>query len=322
MSLSGLASVAALAPAAILAGLAVAALGGAVSARLDALTHFAPLYAVGGLAVLLLATLPQLHAARSGLALAGALAVVSGAVLIGPELWARWRAPSPAPQAGPTLKVIQFNALDGAPDPKRAVDWLLAQEPDVIVLEEGRALLEPLMRRGAYHYAGHSLAAIILSRQAPTRTGSTAPLGVFGDMISYAVFDGPEGGFAVVAAHKSWPIRYARLEVERRALEDVMRGLPRDRVILAGDFNATPWSFGLRRLDSSLGLRRRTLALATWPAGRLSHYRAPAPFPFMPIDHIYAGSAWTTGSVRRGPRIGSDHYPVVVELQAVSGGTR
>ena len=40
-----------------------------------------------------------------------------------------------------------------------------------------------------------------------------------------------------------------------------------------------------------------------------------SPFPFLPIDHVYVGSAWRTVSVVAGPPIGSDHRPVVVELE-------
>ena len=85
--------------------------------------------------------------------------------------------------------------------------------------------------------------------------------------------------------------------------------------ILAGDFNLTPWTFALRRMDVQFGLTRRTRALATWP-NRLPSHDNPAlmPFPILPIDQIYAGSAWRTESIRRGPRTTSDHYGVLATL--------
>jgi endonuclease/exonuclease/phosphatase (EEP) superfamily protein YafD len=86
------------------------------------------------------------------------------------------------------------------------------------------------------------------------------------------------------------------------------------RLILTGDFNSAPWSFTLRRFDRRVGLRRRTRALATWPTRRFA-----MPFPFLAIDHVYAGSDWKTVSVRRGPRLGSDHFPVVVILERTTG---
>ena len=41
-------------------------------------------------------------------------------------------------------------------------------------------------------------------------------------------------------------------------------------------------------------------------------------FPLLPIDHLYAGPGWATVSVRRGPPLGSDHYPLVVTLAPVA----
>jgi endonuclease/exonuclease/phosphatase (EEP) superfamily protein YafD len=34
----------------------------------------------------------------------------------------------------------------------------------------------------------------------------------------------------------------------------------------------------------------------------------------LPIDHIYAGRAWRTVRLVRGPRVGSEHYPLVIDL--------
>ena len=66
-------------------------------------------------------------------------------------------------------------------------------------------------------------------------------------------------------------------------------------------------------------------ATATFPAsayhgdGALHRVReVPAPFAFAPIDQVFAGSAWRAVSVTRGPKLGSDHYPVVVVLARTS----
>jgi endonuclease/exonuclease/phosphatase (EEP) superfamily protein YafD len=85
-------------------------------------------------------------------------------------------------------------------------------------------------------------------------------------------------------------------------------------LIVGGDFNLTPWSFGLRRQDARFGLVRLTRAMATWPAGKISHWRLNLPFPLLAIDHLYAGKSWRVVSVTRGPVLGSDHYPIVAVL--------
>ena len=65
-------------------------------------------------------------------------------------------------------------------------------------------------------------------------------------------------------------------------------------------------------------LIRRDRALFTWPAQQDSRLRWLGLFPILPIDHVYAGPGWATVKVERGPRLGSDHYPVIVTLAPVA----
>jgi len=76
--------------------------------------------------------------------------------------------------------------------------------------------------------------------------------------------------------------------------------------VLAGDFNTTPWAPGYRELLAT-GLHDGDRALASWPAF-LS-------FPVVPIDHVLVSKELRVVSKRRGLPLGSDHYPIVVELK-------
>jgi endonuclease/exonuclease/phosphatase (EEP) superfamily protein YafD len=88
-------------------------------------------------------------------------------------------------------------------------------------------------------------------------------------------------------------------------------------MIVTGDFNSTPWSFQRRRWDRAIGIPRRERAVPSWPARNYKRLKWPG-MPFLPIDHVYAGPAWATVNVRRGPRLSSDHYPLVVTLAPVA----
>jgi endonuclease/exonuclease/phosphatase (EEP) superfamily protein YafD len=121
----------------------------------------------------------------------------------------------------------------------------------------------------------------------------------------------------IVVTHTQWPTD-PRQASQSLDLRSVAAALPRQRMILGGDFNSTPWSFRRRREDAALGLIRRDRAAPTWPTGHAGPWRWLAPVPFLPIDHVYAGAGWATTSVRRGPRLGSDHYPLVVTLAPVA----
>lgn len=300
-----------LALAALAAG--AAAHGGRFSARLDALTHFAPLYLMAAVAALVL-SLGTPRGGRAALATVALLAVAANAALMAPEFLNRATGPTPDPSAR-TLKLIQFNAWGSNPTPDVAVDWLMSQNADIIVLEEAPKLRDRLLARGVYQVNCMSCGAVIFSRQRPVATYAEPAREGHPSYLSSATFQDEAGPYTVVGVHRYWPVRFVKTRVQTQALHEYLAGLPKARMILAGDFNSTPWSFARRREDQDLGLLRRTRGLWSWPAARLSHNRLPAPFPYLPIDHVYAGAGWATVKVERGPgRLGSDHYPVVITL--------
>lgn len=90
----------------------------------------------------------------------------------------------------------------------------------------------------------------------------------------------------------------------------IAAAMANEALIVAGDFNMTPWSPAYRALRRDSYLHSATRFARTWPS----------PAPFVPLDHIlYRGQveivkaeAWLGGPARTA----SDHLPVVVELQA------
>jgi endonuclease/exonuclease/phosphatase (EEP) superfamily protein YafD len=313
--------------AAALALWSLAALGGSISDNLDVLTHFAPIAAAASLVLLASVRLlmPRGRRRLSASVLAGAASLWSATLLV-PELLAL---PQPAPPAGATtLKIVTFNvwALNG--DPEASADWVKAQKADLVLMQEtdgphAEALLAGL--RDAYPHGAVctevrcSLA--VLSPWPASNTGvqrqrwrapSWSALSA-----AWADFETPAGRFTALTTHYTWPTQVYAQERQRAGLVHLARRHdPRD-LILTGDFNLTPWSKALQEQDGRLGLERRTRGMFSWPAwfgGRAF------PLPLLPIDHVYAGSDWRTVSVRRGPRLGSDHYPLVVVLARVPPG--
>ena len=314
-ALSGLGDGLAFALALTCVAAAVGAHGGRFSERLDLLTHFAPFWLMGAVLALaygLTLATPNLRLLIAGL---GGVGILAAAALMIPELIRPMtpKAPADAPHQ---VKIIQFNGWRRNSDVERTADWLVAQKPDVIAVEEiSPPLREAILRR--QHYAvAHGIGQVtILSRSAPL--APTFTLGPDWNAlpgISRAHLPAPDGGaFDIMAVHYLWPtVRFQ--EKQRATMVEMARRADRKRLILVGDFNLTPWSFALRRQDAQFGLERRTRALFTWPVRPFARGRLVSPVPFLPIDQVYAGSDWRTVSITRGPKLGSDHLPVVVVL--------
>ena len=100
--------------------------------------------------------------------------------------------------------------------------------------------------------------------------------------------------------------RYATLQ----ALPNLIAGKDVERTVLLGDFNCTPWSPLFRDLLTATGFRdgARGFDLSpTWASRWL---------PFgLKIDHILVGKAITVTNHAIGGEVGSDHLPVVADLQ-------
>jgi endonuclease/exonuclease/phosphatase family metal-dependent hydrolase len=116
---------------------------------------------------------------------------------------------------------------------------------------------------------------------------------------------GPEHVVEVINTHLSILFRERPGQVAA-----IAAAMASEALIVAGDFNMTPWSPAYRSLRRDSYLHSATRFARTWPA----------PAPFMPLDHIlYRGQvdvvgagAWSGGPARTA----SDHLPVVVELAA------
>jgi len=292
--------------------------GGRFSDQLDIATHFAPVFIVLAIlsALLSLPTRPGLLR-RVTLGLAAA-AIVLASLLILPEVF-RNAGPKAEDAEGATLKIVQLNSWSARNQTMaQTADWILAQDPDIVILEEAtRRFQRAFESRADYHRTCNPedrCEVIIYSKVAPISAGlEPVSAGAYFPS-TRATFAAPGGAFTVIGAHYTWPIPAGPQQQQSLRLTTMAQRYDRDRLIIAGDFNSTPWSFTLRRQDKALGLARRNKAMLSWPAMAFSRWNIHMPLPFLAIDHVYAGKDWETVSVERGPSLGSDHFPVIVTL--------
>jgi endonuclease/exonuclease/phosphatase (EEP) superfamily protein YafD len=211
-----------------------------------------------------------------------------------------------------------FNA-----DARAAATWLLTERADVaVVLETNDRHLGVLRETlAAYPHAN-----VVGSRfdAGGVAVFSTAPIrdvDVFFPADSLpqlaATLDLPKGPLRLYAVHVMPPLNRscvgahdaAFLELGARVFEDVDAGIP---TLVAGDFNAAPWSPRFVAFERASGLehgRRGGGLLNTWPEWPLLS------FVGMPVDHVAAGGGARVASLRRGPPIGSDHRGLAASVR-------
>ncbi len=303
----------------ISAAIGLACLGGALSDRLDAFTHFTPLWlAMGVIAVVLGAFFARGDERLSMVAL-GVVAIAASSVLMAPDLMAAAKT-KPLAARPDDLKIIQFNVWHENLTPALTTRWLLDQDADIVVLVEGGDKAAPVVKALLAYYPFYVTCSgkracdtwIFSKKRMLARAGFKEE---GRDLVgAWATMADPKGAFTVAGVHYVWPIPAGPQQQQSKRMAEAIARFDKSSTIVTGDFNSTPWSFTLRRQDKAFGLDRRTRALASWPSGQFSRVAA-APTPFLPIDQVYAGKAWKTVSVTRGPAIGSDHRPIIVRLR-------
>jgi endonuclease/exonuclease/phosphatase (EEP) superfamily protein YafD len=213
-------------------------------------------------------------------------------------------------RGGIRLKVITANVLWSNRQHQLLRDWLQAEAPDIVVTQETTARWAAELAR---------LHALFPHRRLPGPTDDLAilsrhPFDMAGEVgirthgtLAMATLSVGHRRIDLMALHASVPTNPAWRIARDDMLDDIARFARRTRhpLIVAGDFNATPWNRSMRRLVRESPLRHAPgFWRPTWTTW----------FPLwmgIPIDHVLAATDCRVMERRVGPDIGSDHRPVV-----------
>lgn len=115
----------------------------------------------------------------------------------------------------------------------------------------------------------------------------------------------------LIGTHPMPPLGSEMLSMRDSQMDDMASFIKNQNVpvILAGDLNMTMWSPDFETLMKRTGLhnaRRGFGIIPTWPV--------KMPFLMIPLDHFLHDSSIFTESIRSGPDIGSDHFPIIAEF--------
>jgi endonuclease/exonuclease/phosphatase (EEP) superfamily protein YafD len=276
----------------------------------DIPNHFTPfLFALAAVGLILLPFGELRHLARRSIRSALGLGLAGVAAINAAPLYSSLATTAvAAPGRADTLTVVSFNVWSRNAQLDEAARWLLAQNADVIVLQEMTRLNREPIRRAlvpAYphvHDCGCNDIAMFSRRpwmaaggqgrtaERPSLSWLTVPdrngreTRIVGLHPRYNIVP------AMYAAHYAWLVRHVPALGER--------------LVLVGDSNAVPWSWQMQRLVAATGLRRHGTYEASWPSY----------LPVLLIDNLLTTPDIGAVSFRTGPPLGSDHRPVVATV--------
>ena len=301
-------------PAAVVALVSIAAFFGEWVWWLDVLANFRAQYAVG-LAVLGAILIVGKWRRAGSVILAAAL--VNLIVVLPLYVGSSGRAEAGAPD----IRVMSFNLLSNNDSFPEVVDYILTTDPDVVFLHEASRPWEVAMESAGLGYE------IIRARSDDLIFGTLV-------MVRGEEIRGISHGFATAQPRAvevryrptGWPEPVAVLSTHPLAPTEKDRADLRDAQLdfagrwaadqegaffVVGDFNATPWSSPFRRLLASADLRNSQIGFGLQPS-------FPAESVFLlrvPIDHLVHSSDLVVVDRQLGPAMGSDHFPLLVDLQ-------
>lgn len=212
------------------------------------------------------------------------------------------------------LRILSFNVLANNEDYEEVIEFIKASGADLVVLHEASEPWEEALGEADLGYT------IWLNRNREDIFSSVVLASPDAVVESYGFrLDDPRAvairlssGVSVLAIHPLSPQRSPRAELRDRQLAFAGDWVKDQTgpVIVTGDFNATPFSYPYRRLRKTTGLNDSIRGFGlelSYPA------RLPSFFQ-VSIDHLLFSEGLAVVDRRLGPALGSDHFPLIVDL--------
>lgn len=233
------------------------------------------------------------------------------------RLWPRPVAPPAAADDAARLRLISANLLYKSRNFERSLHKIAASGADIVVLCEVTQQMRERLRSldARYPHALDTCATdtlyglAILSRFPLTLRSKGAGEDALPRHLA-ADFAFAGRTIALVAIHPTNPLRLSRahrIPGEFEAVAALCRAAPED-LILTGDCNAAGWSRYLQDLERDAKLSNDRRLRPSWPIW------LPPPVR-LPLDHIWVRGRISLQEAELGPRLGSDHLPLVAEIR-------
>ncbi|MBW3666997.1 MAG: endonuclease/exonuclease/phosphatase family protein [Actinobacteria bacterium] len=228
--------------------------------------------------------------------------------------------PGEGDPGAPAMRVMSFNLLSSNENFSGVIEYIDTVDPDLVLLHEASRPWEAAIDSSELRYEmirprsdDLVFGTLVLVRQERVEAISH---GFAADQpraveLHYRPSGWPEP-IQVLSTHPLAPT-----EARRAALRNAQIRFAAEwaesregAVMVVGDLNATPWSWPFRLLTEA-GLRNSQIGFgvqASFPATSIFLVRVP-------IDHLLHSEALVVRDRYLGPALGSDHFPLVVDIE-------
>ncbi len=191
-----------------------------------------------------------------------------------------------------------------------------AVSPDFVVLSEAtqpwRDGMLPLLSEYPYtHFVGYGKHGRIIYSRFPFVENGTGRVEDGERPSVVATLDLGVSQITIVGLHIRAPVKLEGAAQRNRQMASLAQFVQEQSqpIMLLGDFNITPWS----------PVFRDFLAEADLVDARLGHGLTPTwptslPLAGVPIDHAVVSPGIKIHDFQRGPHVGSDHFPIIVDF--------
>ncbi|MCG8352832.1 MAG: endonuclease/exonuclease/phosphatase family protein [Chloroflexales bacterium] len=222
------------------------------------------------------------------------------------------------PSASTPLRIVSINVFTENEAHDAVIDFIVETNADIVFLSEVEPALMAQLDRilgESYPYVHDesvrgTLGLAFISRH-PFIEAQTIPLGGRRRRLITASLNWQGTPVQIYGMHPLPPFN-GRWTAQRNGEIETIQKLVQDSpqaVVLLGDFNASPWSYPLRRLNDTTNLRHAGLGYGIWPTWQYGTTLISAP-----LDHIFVSPEWTVTTYDTSGDVQSDHKPIVADL--------
>ena len=212
-----------------------------------------------------------------------------------------------------TIKLIQLNLSFRNRSLKDVAAYIKRQRPDFITIQEATKrtgkLFDQLKQKYKYLLLCEfsAVGGVAIISKHPMQLGDHKSCQSKEGLVwGRAAIKGHE--VIVASLHLHWPYPFRQKQQLRRLSLQFKKFS--NSVIIAGDFNAAPWSHTVQTVSKE----SKTTVIPGLRFTFEKKFLSFLPVMTLPIDHILTSKDITTKNISVGPHLGSDHFPVVAEL--------